>query len=55
VSVGLAQPDEQGQMTPEDLLTRADTTMYTAKRLRKKLVDSRGVRPAGALAIAGRV
>ena len=37
VSVGLAQPDESGQMTPEDLLTRADTTMYTAKRLRKKL------------------
>lgn len=55
VSVGLAQPDEQGQMTPEDLLTRADTTMYTAKRLRKKLVDSRGMRPSGALAIAGRV
>ena len=42
VSVGLAQPDENGQMTPEDLLTRADTTMYTAKRLRKKLIDARG-------------
>jgi diguanylate cyclase (GGDEF)-like protein len=42
VSVGLAQPDEHGQMTPEDLLTRADTTMYTAKRLRKKLMDERG-------------
>jgi diguanylate cyclase (GGDEF)-like protein len=41
VSVGLAQPDEQRQMTPEDLLTRADMTMYTAKRLRKKLNDSR--------------
>jgi diguanylate cyclase (GGDEF)-like protein len=53
VSVGLAQPDENGQMTPEDLLTRADTTMYTAKRLRKKLVDSRGRLPIGALAIAG--
>ena len=52
VSVGLAQPDESGQMTPEDLLTRADTTMYTAKRLRKKLVDSRGRYPIGALAIA---
>jgi diguanylate cyclase (GGDEF)-like protein len=54
VSVGLAQPDENGQMTPEDLLTRADTTMYTAKRLRKKLVDSHGRYPIGALAIAGR-
>ena len=54
VSVGLAQPDEHGQMTPEDLLTRADTTMYTAKRLRKKLLDSRGVRPVGAMAIAAR-
>lgn len=53
VSVGLAQPDENGQMTPEDLLTRADTTMYTAKRLRKKLVDSHGRYPIGALAIAG--
>lgn len=53
VSVGLAQPDESGQMTPEDLLTRADTTMYTAKRLRKKLVDSKGRYPIGALAIAG--
>lgn len=52
VSVGLAQPDETGQMTPEDLLTRADTTMYTAKRLRKKLVDSHGRMPIGALAIA---
>lgn len=52
VSVGLAQPDDNGQMTPEDLLTRADTTMYTAKRLRKKLVDSRGRLPIGALAIA---
>ena len=40
VSVGLAQPDENGSMTPDDLLTRADTTMYTAKRLRKKLVDN---------------
>lgn len=37
VSVGVAQPDEQGRMTPEDLLTRADATMYAAKRLRKKL------------------
>jgi diguanylate cyclase (GGDEF)-like protein len=45
VSVGLAQPDEHGQMTPEDLLTRADTTMYTAKRLRKKLIDERSGRP----------
>jgi two-component system, cell cycle response regulator len=52
VSVGLAQPDETGQMTPEDLLTRADTTMYTAKRLRKKLVDSHGRMPIGALVIA---
>ena len=42
VSVGLAQPDENGQMTPEDLLTRADMTMYTAKRLRKKMLDNRG-------------
>jgi len=54
VSVGLAQPDEQGQMTPEDLLTRADTTMYTAKRLRKKLIDSRGNRPLAELLAAGR-
>src|SRR5690242_9598679 len=45
VSVGLAQPDEQGQMTPEDLLTRADMTMYTAKRLRKKLNADRDTRP----------
>ena len=52
VSVGLAQPDEQGQMTPEDLLTRADTTMYTAKRLRKKLADSPGGRSSGSRAIA---
>jgi two-component system cell cycle response regulator len=52
VSVGLAQPDESGQMTPEDLLTRADTTMYTAKRLRKKLIDGRGTRPPGPLATA---
>ena len=52
VSVGLAQPDERGQMTPEDLLTRADTTMYTAKRLRKKLIDGRGMRPPGPLAVA---
>jgi diguanylate cyclase (GGDEF)-like protein len=52
VSVGLAQPDEHGQMTPEDLLTRADTTMYTAKRLRKKLIDGRGLRPPGPLAVA---
>ncbi|HEY2376459.1 MAG TPA: GGDEF domain-containing protein [Gemmatimonadaceae bacterium] len=52
VSVGLAQPDERGQMTPEDLLTRADTTMYTAKRLRKKLIDGRGLRPPGPLAVA---
>lgn len=37
VSVGVAQPDENGRMTPEDLLTRADATMYAAKRLRKKL------------------
>src|SRR4029077_19558879 len=51
VSVGLAQPDERGQMTPEDLLTRADTTMYTAKRLRKKLIDGRGLRPPGPLAV----
>ncbi len=51
VSVGLAQPDEHGQMTPEDLLTRADTTMYTAKRLRKKLIDGRGLRPPGPLAV----
>jgi two-component system, cell cycle response regulator len=49
VSVGLAQPDENGQMTPEDLLTRADTTMYTAKRLRKKLLDDRGARISGPL------
>jgi diguanylate cyclase (GGDEF)-like protein len=52
VSVGLAQPDEHGQMTPEDLLTRADTTMYTAKRLRKKLIDGRGAMPPGPLAVA---
>ena len=52
VSVGLAQPDESGQMTPEDLLTRADTTMYTAKRLRKKLIDGRGGRISGPLAAA---
>jgi len=52
VSVGLAQPDEHGQMTPEDLLTRADTTMYMAKRLRKKLIDGRGLRPPGPLAVA---
>ena len=52
VSVGLAQPDENGQMTPEDLLTRADTTMYTAKRLRKKLTDGRGGRISGPLAAA---
>jgi diguanylate cyclase (GGDEF)-like protein len=39
VSVGVAQPDERASTTPEDLLTRADSTMYTAKRLRKKLVD----------------
>ena len=44
VSVGLAQPDDQGQMTPEDLLTRADTTMYMAKRLRKKLADGPAAR-----------
>ena len=44
VSVGLAQPDEQGQMTPDDLLTRADTTMYMAKRLRKKLADKPAAR-----------
>jgi diguanylate cyclase (GGDEF)-like protein len=50
VSVGLAQPDEHGQMTPEDLLTRADTTMYTAKRLRKKLIDERVARASGAYA-----
>jgi len=50
VSVGLAQPDEQGHMTPEDLLTRADTTMYTAKRLKKKLI---GVRPSGPTAAVG--
>ncbi|HEY7235785.1 MAG TPA: GGDEF domain-containing protein [Gemmatimonadaceae bacterium] len=52
VSVGLAQPDEHGQMTPDDLLTRADMTMYTAKRLRKKLIDGRAVRPPGPLAVA---
>lgn len=40
VSVGVAQPDEQGHMTPEDLLTRADATMYAAKRLRKKLAKA---------------
>jgi GGDEF domain-containing protein len=40
VSVGVAQPDEHASTTPEDLLTRADSTMYTAKRLRKKLADS---------------
>ncbi|HKW09292.1 MAG TPA: GGDEF domain-containing protein [Gemmatimonadaceae bacterium] len=51
VSVGLAQPDENGQMTPDDLLTRADMTMYTAKRLRKKLLDGRGLRPPGPLAV----
>jgi diguanylate cyclase (GGDEF)-like protein len=52
VSVGLAQPDEHGQMTPEDLLTRADTTMYTAKRLRKKLIDERGAaRTSGPFAV----
>ncbi len=37
VSVGVAQPDEHQHMTPEQLLTRADSTMYIAKRLRKKL------------------
>jgi diguanylate cyclase (GGDEF)-like protein len=47
VSVGLAQPDEQGQMSPDDLLTRADMTMYTAKRLRKKLADSASARSLG--------
>jgi diguanylate cyclase (GGDEF)-like protein len=51
VSVGLAQPDEHGQMTPEDLLTRADITMYTAKRLRKKLADG-GTRSATTLPIS---
>ena len=40
VSVGVAQPDEHTSTTPEDLLTRADSTMYTAKRLRKQLADS---------------
>jgi two-component system cell cycle response regulator len=54
VSMGLAQPDENGQMTPEDLLTRADTTMYTAKRLRKKLIDTRAARVSGALAVTAR-
>jgi two-component system, cell cycle response regulator len=39
VSVGVAQPDEHASTTPEDLLTRADSTMYTAKRLRKKLAE----------------
>jgi GGDEF domain-containing protein len=39
VSVGVAQPDEHAATTPDDLLTRADSTMYTAKRLRKKLAD----------------
>jgi two-component system cell cycle response regulator len=53
VSVGLAQPDEHGQMTPEDLLTRADTTMYTAKRLRKKLNDGRDARGAVTRAVSG--
>ena len=50
VSFGLAQPDEQGQMTPDDLLTRADTTMYMAKRLRKKLADKPPTRPRRASA-----
>ena len=40
VSVGVAQPDDDSSMTPDDLLTRADSTMYTAKRLRKKLADA---------------
>jgi diguanylate cyclase (GGDEF)-like protein len=39
VSVGVAHPEEHASMTPEDLLTRADSTMYSAKRLRKKLAD----------------
>src|SRR5262249_6510834 len=52
VSVGLAQPDEQGQPTPEDLLTRADMTMYTAKRLRKRLADVANVRAATELLAA---
>jgi len=54
VSVGLAQPDEQGQMTPDDLLTRADITMYTAKRLRKKLADGSSSRAAGSRAAPNR-
>ena len=53
VSVGLAQPDEQGQMTPEDLLTRADTTMYMAKRLRKRLASTVSIRPIVPLASTG--
>jgi len=53
VSVGLAQPDESGQMTPEDLLTRADTTMYTAKRLRKKLKNGQDDRLPLARTIGG--
>ena len=39
VSVGVAHPDEHASTTPEDLLIRADSTMYTAKRLRKKLAE----------------
>jgi diguanylate cyclase (GGDEF)-like protein len=51
VSVGLAQPDEHGQMTPDELLARADTTMYTAKRLRKKLADGARARVSGPVAV----
>jgi diguanylate cyclase (GGDEF)-like protein len=45
VSVGLAQPDVNGRMTPDDLLTRADTTMYIAKRLRKGRISGEVKKP----------
>lgn len=52
VSVGVAQPDENGHMTPEDLLTRADATMYAAKRLRKKLAKAPSGLANGGIAIS---
>jgi hypothetical protein len=38
-------------MTPDELLARADTTMYTAKRLRKKLADGARARVSGSVAV----
>ncbi|HKO16323.1 MAG TPA: GGDEF domain-containing protein [Gemmatimonadaceae bacterium] len=45
VSVGVAQPDEHRRTTAEDLLDRADATMYVAKRLRKKFADAPPAEP----------